>query len=110
MCRGSTYSRAAITAEFFVRLDRCAAFWASGCEEDPAIRTEFTPLAIIAAAFRTAHIPPNERLRAQLIEQRLGIFQIGQVEAFGEPIVDFAQHRARFIAAVGVAEQARKTD
>ena len=31
---------------------------------------------------------PGEWSKAQLVEQRLGLFQIGGVEAFGEPIVD----------------------
>ena len=39
---------------------------------------------------------PNKRLVAQLIEQRLGLFQIGGIEAFGEPVVDRGEHRARF--------------
>ena len=37
-------------------------------------------------------------LRAQLLEQRLGVLQIGGVEAFGEPAVDLGEHRARFVA------------
>ena len=43
--------------------------------------------------------PPDERLNRQLIEQRLGVLQVGSVEAFGEPVVDFAEHHARFVAA-----------
>jgi hypothetical protein len=46
------------------------------------VRAELAAFAIIAAAFRTAHILT---LHAQLIEQRLGLFQIGGVETFGEP-------------------------
>jgi hypothetical protein len=38
----------------------------------------------------------HERLRAQLFEQRFSIFKIGHLEAFGEPVVDFGKHRARF--------------
>src|SRR5262249_46831236 len=72
------------TTEAFVRLNRCAAFWAGRDEGCPAIRTEFAPFPIIAAAFGTAHIP-IERLLAQLIEQRLGFFGVGRVEALGEP-------------------------
>jgi hypothetical protein len=37
--------------------------------------------------------------RTQLVEQRLGVLQIGGVEAFGEPVVNFGEHRARFFAA-----------
>jgi len=38
------------------------------------------------------------RLSGQLIQQRLGLFQIGGIEAFGEPIVDFGEQRVRLIA------------
>src|SRR5262249_15774868 len=31
---------------------------------------------------------------AQLLEERLGVLQIGGVEALGEPVVDFGEHRA----------------
>ena len=46
--------------------------------------------------------------RTQFVEQGLGVLQIGSVEALGEPVVDFGEHRARLIAAVGVAQQPRK--
>jgi hypothetical protein len=49
------------------------------------------------------------RLLAQLIEQRLGVFQIGGVEALGEPAVDFGEHRARFVAFAFLVEQLRET-
>ncbi len=39
-------------------------------------------------------------LPRQFVEQRLGVFQIGGVEALGEPVVDFGEHRARFVADV----------
>ena len=48
-------------------------------------------------------------LVAQLIQQRLGLLQVGGVEAFGEPVVDFRQHRARLVATIGVAQQLRAT-
>jgi hypothetical protein len=48
------------------------------------------------------------RLTAQLVEQRLGVFQVGGVEAFGEPVVDFRQHRARFVAMTLLREQSRE--
>jgi hypothetical protein len=35
---------------------------------------------------------------AQLLEQRPGVFQVGGVEAFGEPVVDVGEHRARLVA------------
>ena len=48
----------------------------------------------------------NDTLSAQFGEQRLSLFQIGGVEAFGEPVVDFGEHRARFVAAASIAQQA----
>src|SRR5260370_18816969 len=42
-------------------------------------------------------VVPN-RLRAQLLSQRLRILQVGGVEALSEPAVDFGQHRARLVA------------
>src|SRR5215469_7329625 len=47
-------------------------------------------------------------LRAQFVEQRLGVLQVGGVEAFGEPVVDLAEHRARLLAAIGVAKKSRE--
>ena len=40
------------------------------------------------------------RLLVQFVEQRLGFLQVGGVEALGEPVVDFGEHRARFVADV----------
>ena len=34
-------------------------------------------------------------LTAQLLQQCLRLFQVGGVEAFGEPTVDLGEHRAR---------------
>jgi len=55
-------------------------------------------------------IPPHDTnaLAAQLVEQRLGVFQIGCVEAFSEPVVDFGKRGARFFATPVVCEQARQ--
>jgi len=52
---------------------------------------------------------PNERLVAQLIEQRLGLFKVGGVEAFSEPTVNLREHRTRFVAAALVRKQLYKT-
>jgi hypothetical protein len=49
---------------------------------------------------------PNWRLGVQFIEQYLGVFEIGRVEPFGEPDVDFREHRARFIATALLGQQA----
>ena len=35
----------------------------------------------------------NAMLCAQLPQQRLGVLQVGGVEALGEPAVDFRRHR-----------------
>jgi len=48
------------------------------------------------------------RLRLPLIEQRLRVLK-GGVEALGEPVVDLGEHRAGFVAAIGVAQQPRGT-
>jgi len=51
---------------------------------------------------------PHCGLRTKLVEQRLGLFQVGCVEAFGEPVVDFREHRARFVAFALPREEARE--
>src|ERR1039458_4082103 len=43
-------------------------------------------------------LPPISQLRVQLIEDRLGVFQVGGVEAFGELVVDPGEHRASLVA------------
>ena len=42
--------------------------------------------------------------------QRVGVFQIGGVEALGEPVVDLGEHRPRFIAAIGISQQSRQAN
>lgn len=71
-----------------------------------AVRTKLTAFPIITAAFRTAHIPLNEQLSCQLIQQRLSVFQIGGFETFHEPVVNVCDHRAGFAAAALVHQQA----
>jgi hypothetical protein len=51
-----------------------------------------------------ATLDAANRLPAQLLEQRLGFFQVGGVEAFGEPAVDFGEHSSRFITLALVRE------
>jgi hypothetical protein len=41
----------------------------------------------------------------QFVEQCLGVFQIGGVEAFGEPAIDVGEHCAGFSAATLLLEQ-----
>jgi len=47
-------------------------------------------------------------LFAKLLEQCLGVLQIGGVEAFREPVVDFGEHRASFISLALLVEQSRE--
>ena len=41
---------------------------------------------------------------AQLVEQRLGFFQVGGVEALSEPAADLGEHCAGFIAPASICE------
>jgi hypothetical protein len=47
-------------------------------------------------------------LIAQLVQQRLGVFQIRGIETFGKPVVDLWEHCACMIAAVGISQQPRE--
>src|ERR1700687_4345492 len=49
-------------------------------------------------------------LTAEFFEERLGVLQIGGVEAFGEPAVDYREHRARLVAPAVLDVKARETD
>ena len=42
--------------------------------------------------------PFDLALVTKLNEQRPGVLQVGGVEALGEPVVDFGEHRASFVA------------
>jgi len=42
------------------------------------------------------------------MEHRLGLFQVRQLEALGEPVVVVGEHGARFIAAALFYQQLRK--
>jgi hypothetical protein len=44
-------------------------------------------------------------LRGELVEQRLGVLQVGGVEALGERIVNVGEYHDRFVTTVGIAEQ-----
>jgi len=52
---------------------------------------------------RSLHCP------SQLVEEDFRVFKVGGIEALSEPVVDFGKHRARFIAAAGIASQPRET-
>src|SRR5262249_45045449 len=47
---------------------------------------------------------------AQLIQEGLGVLQIGGVEALGEPVVDFLEHLAGFVAFALPREEAREAN
>ena len=47
-------------------------------------------------------------LVAQLIKQPLSVLEVDGLEALGEPVVDFTEHRARLVMAPNVAREARK--
>ena len=49
------------------------------------------------AAFHPAHTP-HPGLGGQLVQQRLGIFEVGGIEAFGEPVVDLREHLVRLVS------------
>ena len=44
----------------------------------------------------------------QLVEQRLGGFQVTSIETLGEPAVDFREHRARFSSLALLRKQTRE--
>jgi hypothetical protein len=50
-----------------------------------------------SAGFSAPHVGQFTS-RTQLVEQRLGVLQVGGIEAFGEPVVDAGEHRAGFVA------------
>src|SRR5579863_6867695 len=45
----------------------------------------------------------------KLIEQRLRLFKIARIEAFGEPTVDFRKHCARLVTAAGIAKESSES-
>ena len=53
---------------------------------------------------------PTSRMRllVQLVEQRLGVFQVGGVEAFSEPAINFGEHCARLVATPALHQNLRK--
>jgi hypothetical protein len=91
---------AALTAELLLRLIRCAALSAFDRQCSATFGAEPAPLAVIISAFAAAHF-----LRSKFLEQRLGVLEVGGVEAFGEPVVDFRQHRAGLVALALLVEQ-----
>jgi hypothetical protein len=50
--------------------------------------------------YKTGGSKQGTELSSQLIDQYLGVNQVGGVEALGKPIVDGGEHRARLIAVI----------
>jgi len=69
----------------------------------PALDTEQCIGGVVVVALLAQHC----RLFRQLMEQRLGVLQVGGIEALGEPAVDFSEHRARLGAAALLVEEPR---
>ena len=68
---------------------------------------KFSSIGPTVTQFR--HSAPIFRSRVEFVEQCLSFFQVGSVEALGEPVVDLAEHRSSLIASIGVAQQSRET-
>jgi hypothetical protein len=64
----------------------------------------------IAPALSDSAPCPSRELSCQLIEEPLRVFQIGGVQAFVEPVVDFDKHGARYVVTAGIPKQPRKAD
>ena len=68
----------------------------------------------ILSGFSNPHLPQRMipyclRSNAQLVEQRPGVFQVGGVEALGEPAVDLGERRARLVATALLRQQTGET-
>ena len=70
----------------------------------PQLAQNFRPV-LLSVPHLLQRMFPGPRLAAQLVEQCLGLSQIGAVEALGEPAVNFGEHRPRFVAAAMLCEQ-----
>jgi hypothetical protein len=55
-----------------------------------AVVAEFQSIGIVSSALST--VISLSRSTTQFVEERLGVFEVGGVEAFGEPVVDFGEH------------------
>src|SRR5208283_5554001 len=64
---------------------------------------------LIVSPLRSSHQAVGSySLVFQVLEQRLRVLQVGGVEALGEPVVDFGQHRARLVALALLVEEPRE--
>src|SRR5216683_2714852 len=70
-----------------------------------ALDSKLNVVAISAPQLDNAGTLPLSHSAAQLVEQRLCIFEVGGVETLGEPVVYFGEHRARLVATALRCEQ-----
>ena len=80
-------------------------------KEDVLFATEATPHSGQNFLPEVLSFPHLEQriLIAQLIEQRLGVLQVGGVEALGEAVVDVGEQRTCLVKTILLREQARET-
>src|SRR5262245_25679089 len=64
----------------------------TGAQKDPIQGTEINPRSLIRTQKTTIVRNEPSRRIAQLLEQRLGLLQVGGVKALGEPVVDFGEN------------------
>src|SRR6516165_7926718 len=76
---------------------------------EPSSRRAKARPSLDCAEFHPAHTY-HPGLGGQFLQQRLGLLEVSGVEAFGEPVVDFGEHRAGLVAAASIAQQAGKAD
>ncbi len=74
----------------------------------PQLAQNFRPV-LLSVPHLLQRMFPGPRLAAQLVEQCLGLSQIGGVEALGEPAVNFDEHRACLVAFALLFEQPGET-
>jgi hypothetical protein len=70
----------------------------------PQLAQNLRPSRLSLPHFEQRILASQGRLSAQLIEQYPGVFEVGGVETFGEPVVDLSKHGARFIETAFSAE------
>jgi hypothetical protein len=91
--------------------DRCCGRSASFKSRE---RLDGDRLGDVESLFRCVSTPygtrPQDGARLQLLQQGLGVLQIGGVEPFGEPVVDFREYRARLVTTIRIAQQPREAD
>src|SRR5262249_16110836 len=82
-------------------------FSAPHSRQRPPSRSPHLPQNFLFSGFSVPHFVQRS-LGSQFVEQRFGVLEVGGVDALGEPVVDFGEHHARFVAASSVAQQSRE--